>query len=342
MSDESNGSKITLSRRKALAGIGTIGTASALGLGGTYAQFTDTEENTATFTAGGIDGTISWTGSYSGNEVDDALEHVDTSGEGVEGSVHFSDVKPGDYGSVNFAIEVENNPAWVASCLDYSNNDDYKIFEPEAEADDDLNESDINVDGDGELDGEPAESTGELAQNLLTIPFYDSDDTSRFFDSEGAKKSFGEDSDFATPIDFWSNSEDKSGPDDYLAPRTVANVARSAGSLNTIVWNGEESYTCEAPDGASVADGCVFLDGSLAGEEHPDSTDNTRKVSPLQPGDTLYFGYDFHLPFETGNKVQGDRLDIHFGFNFMQVRHTEAPEFGNYSPGSNTPNGSDS
>jgi len=333
MSDESNGSKVTLSRRKALAGIGTIGTASALGLGGTYAQFTDTEAESITFTAGGIDGSLTWSGSYNGNKLEDMV-NVDTSGEGVDGTVHFEDLKPGDYGSFNFGIEVQNNPAWVASCLDYSNNIDYTNFEPEIAADDDVNET--NIGSNGSLAGEPAMTPGELAQNLLVIPYYDSDGSTRFFDSGGMST---EDlpSNFAVPSQFWANSASGSAPEDYLAPRTIADVAGSAGSLSTQMWNGGDPISIDAPEGASVGDGCVFLDGAQAGGS---SADNTRPVSELQPGDTLYFGYDFHLPFDTGNVAQGDRVDLDFGFNFLQARHTEAPEFGSYDPGANNPNDS--
>ena len=333
MSDDNTGSKVTLSRRKALAGIGTIGTASALGLGGTYAQFTDTEENSVTFTAGGIDGTLSWSGSYNGKDVDSHLDHVTTDIEGsdVGGTVHFSDIKPGDYGSVNFEIEVQNNPAWVASCLDYSNNIDYVNYEPEADVDGDVNKRNTGSDSKATTPGE-----GELAQNLLTIPYYDSDGSSQFFDSHGMNT---EDlpSNFAVPNNFWSNSESGGEPASYLSPRYVDDVAKSGGSLNTKQWNGGDPITVEAPEGASVGDGCVFLDGAQASGGN---NNNTRGVSVLQPGATLYFGYDFHLPFDTGNVAQGDRVDIDLGFNFLQSRHTEAPDFGSYSPGSNTPNDS--
>jgi len=335
MSDKDTGSKITLSRRKALAGIGTIGTASALGLGGTYAQFSDTETESVTFTAGGIDGTLSWSGSYNGEDVESHLDNVttDTEGSDVGGTVHFSDIKPGDYGSVNFEIEVQNNPAWVASCLDISDNIDHANFEPEIAADG--NVTAVNVNGDGGLSGDPATTDGELAQHLLTLPYYDSDGNSQFFDSNGMNTG-NLPSDFAVPSEFWSNSE---GPnaEDHLAPKTLKNAAESDGSLNTKEWNGGEPMSIDAPAGASVGDGCVFLDG---GQATQGSSDNSRGVSELKPGDKLYFGYDFHLPFETGNVIQGDQVDIHFGFNFLQVRHTENPEFGSYSPGSNTPNGS--
>jgi predicted ribosomally synthesized peptide with SipW-like signal peptide len=322
MSDE----KFSISRRKALAGLGTIGVAGGLGLGGTYAQFTDTEENSVTFTAGGIDGTIEWSGHYNGNDVTGDLTNVSV-GEGasdVNGTVHFEDIKPGDFGCVNFKITVQNNPAWVASCLDYSNDIDYKNYEPEIEADDEVSTT-----------GE-SETPGELADNMLTIPYYDSDGSCQFFDQNGVELPDA----CTVPSGFWSNAENdgsSGGDDGYLAPRTIADVASSGGWKNTIRWNSGDQFEIPAPEGASVGEGCVFLDGGQAGE---DSTDNTRTASVLQPGDELYFGYDFHLPFETGNVAQGDRMDLHLGFNFLQARHTEAPNFGSYSPGENTPNDS--
>jgi len=52
----------------------------------------------------------------------------------------------------------------------------------------------------------------------------------------------------------------------------------------------------------------------------------------LKPGDTLNFGYDFHIPFGVGNEIQGDRCSVKLDFQFIQSRHTEAPDFTSYSP----------
>jgi predicted ribosomally synthesized peptide with SipW-like signal peptide len=329
--------RIRISRRKALVGLGSIGLASAGAGLGTYAQFTDQEENSATFTAGGIDGEISWAGSYNGNEVTGQLENVRVEGNDVVGDVHFTDVKPGDYGCVNFGITVSNNPAWVASCLHVTENIDNRVFEPEVEADDDLVEEQIGDTG--------VESSGELAQNMLTLPYYDSDGSCTFFDSGGPVAPDEPDNVF-TASEFWSNTQDaqhigsgttEDGTEYYLAPRTVWDVSQNLRSIDTAHWTPRDQSLdmIQAPNGASVGTGCVMLEGDAA--DGDDTSNNTQGVSPLQPEATLNFGYDFHLPFQTGNKVQGDRMTLSFAFKFLQVRHTEAPEFGSYSPGSNTP-----
>jgi predicted ribosomally synthesized peptide with SipW-like signal peptide len=268
--------EFSLSRRKALAGLGSIGAATALGGIGTLAQFTDTEESSVTFTAGGIDGEIEWSGSYNGNHVGGQLENVEVDDDTVMGDVHFSDVKPGDYGCVNFGITVENNPAWVASCLDVRENVDHKIYEPEARADDDIGLGSV-----GQVSTDP--NSGELAQNMMTIPYYDSDGTCRFFDSGGPKLD-APSYDCAVPSVYWSNAEDGSeSGDDYLAPRSVWDVSQNVRAKNTKVWNSDEQTvkTISAPNGTSVGTGCVFLDGQQAGGP---SDDNTRPASPLSPG----------------------------------------------------------
>jgi hypothetical protein len=173
------------------------------------------------------------------------------------------------------------------------------------------------------------EDGGELAENIYTIPYYDSDNECQFFDSNGPPSNLPDD--FTVPSNFWSNSEEG------LAPRTIKDVATSEGSLNTIQWNSGDLEEIVAPDGTTVGKGCVFLDGEQAGEG---STDNTREASGLKPGKKLYFGYDFHMPFDTGNVAQGDKMTLDFGFKFLQKRQTDGPNFGTYSPGSNTPSDS--
>jgi predicted ribosomally synthesized peptide with SipW-like signal peptide len=371
MSDDNNGS-FELSRRKALAGLGGIGTATALGGIGTYAQFTDTEEQAVTFTAGGIDGELTWSGSYNGNPVEDGLENVTVgpSSEGVPGGVEvdvaFTDVKPGDFGCVNFGITVANNPAWVAACLDVVADTDGDEFEPEAEIEDpngdgtyeqgdfpQADEGDPQTDSPssgGDLYGRAGK--GELAENIYTLPYYDSDGECVFFDPD-EEPTFDPESigDFTTPSAFWSNSQPDGvssnnlaamdtadGTEYYLAPRSLRSVSSSLSVADTAHWNSnsKELTIDNAPAGTNVDLGCMMLDG----EGSNNDSNNTQGVAALQSGTTLNFGYDFHMPFATGNEVQGDKLTLKMGFIFLQTRHTEAPDFGTYSPASNTPNGS--
>jgi predicted ribosomally synthesized peptide with SipW-like signal peptide len=153
--------------------MGSIGVAAALGLGGTYAQFTDTEEETFAFTAGGVDGKIRMGASYNGQDIQSfndgyeggELRNVEApDGEGVGAELHLTDIKPGDYGCFTFLIKVENNPAWAASCIGYDHSRDGEVFEPEVEADDDLSEDQI-----GHTD---VGSHGEIPENMLVLPFY--------------------------------------------------------------------------------------------------------------------------------------------------------------------------
>jgi predicted ribosomally synthesized peptide with SipW-like signal peptide len=336
--------EFSLSRRKALAGLGSIGAAAALGGIGTYAQFSDTEESSFTFTAGGVDGTIDFSASYNGDDVSSGSSAVvpNTSEKIVSENeaglgLSFNDMKPGDYGSILFELTVENNPAWVASCVGVASDTDGEVYEPELEAEQSAETGSVpNADV-----GNMAETDGELTENTWIIPFYDSDFSSTFFDSDGPDLS-GYKSEGATSSAFWSNSEGTyaaSPPrtDGYLQPRTIADVVSSPGSVHTRQWNGNSGISdqIDAPDGASVGNGCVMLDGGLTAGQ--DSSDNSRYVQPLQPGDTMYFGYDWHIPFETGNVVQGDSMEVHLPFKFLQTRHTSTPEFGTYSPGDNTP-----
>lgn len=292
MTDQDDGSHVTLSRRKALAGLGTIGAAGALGIGGTYAQFTDTEQDAITFTAGGIDGTIEMASGYNGNAVEGAENlanlELEETGDGVGSKLHLTDVKPGDYGSCCFAITVENNPAWVGSCVGYSNNSDGTEYEPEVEAET----------GDPEHDPDQ----GELHENILMIPFYNDELVAEFFDSgwRPPNSAFeeGPDGDWIakgdTPEEIWEAYQgyhegtspafwdSREGENDCIYPLTLRNVAVSHLEQGTVQWasgDGSDYEYVNEPDGSDVGPGCVLLQGSLA--DGGNTAVDEQGVSPL-------------------------------------------------------------
>lgn len=347
MSDDKN---FSVSRRKALAGIGTIGAATALGGLGTMSAFTDTEDAQIDFTAGGIDGTLTAHLAYNGEDVQGGLTpEIVEEGAGVQ--LVLDDVKPGDFGSLCFDLTVTNNPAWLASCIGIEVDEDHDSYEPEVAADAEVSPSDVGVGGGyGPLHNSPH---GELAENLLVIPFYRDSCPSNFWDPDGLNQDgepqLGAPHDVSysdllsvnavgTNAAFWNSRE---GTEDFaeLQPLTLREAAEADLALDTIEWNNPDPSIerAGAPEGSSADPGCVFLDGAAANS----STNNDdREASPLQPGDVLSFGYDWHIPFGVGNDVQGDRVVANLGFTFAQLRHTEAPEFSNvYSPGSNAPSG---
>jgi hypothetical protein len=48
----------------------------------------------------------------------------------------------------------------------------------------------------------------------------------------------------------------------------------------------------------------------------------------------MNFGFDWHLPYDTGNQVQTDSVNIYFTWVFQQLRHSEGPEGPfTYAPG---------
>jgi len=343
MAEDNDG--IRLSRRKALAGLGSIGAATALGGVGTFAQFTDTEADDVTFTAGGIDGHVQAGARYNGNVIqdfsgtdftdknEDSLDNVGFEESGAIGlDFNLTDVKPGDYGCFAFKITVENNPAWVAACLGYANDTDAAAYEPEADVDG--NHAEVDKFG----PKTDYDSPGELAESILTIPFYkgasapssgskfdpciffdDEDETFDHMKYEGSQA-------VQTPTQFWDNSEDG------LVPATLHNAAGFK-MLDTQAWNDSTDTHYDVDDSITVDSGCVFLNG-----DNP-SYDNQQGAAPLKPGDEIWMGWDWHIPFDVGNVVQGDSLDLQLGFVFGQTRHTESAELSNiYSPGDNTPN----
>jgi hypothetical protein len=271
----------------------------------------------------------------------------------------------------------------VASCIDIVSDLDGRAYEPESEIEDldadgnftssDSSDVDYEVQA-GDYDPIPglsenfdratsggqaqqdtdlygAPGVGEMAENLLVMPYYDSDGTCTFFDDNGPVNVLSKNTEMFTPTNFWSNSQQgigfqdkpfttEDGEEYWLVPRLIRG-ASNVSAADTAHWKADDNDTLRienAPEGTEVGEdsGCVMLEGDIAtGGSNP--SNNTQGVSPLQPGNDLNFGYDWHLPFATGNEVQGDELEVSFSFLFLQTRHTEAPNFGSYSPGSNTP-----
>ncbi|WP_254543488.1 SipW-dependent-type signal peptide-containing protein [Halomarina pelagica] len=344
---------IRLSRRKMLAGLGTIGVASTVAGLGSYAAFSDDAQAKATFTAGDLDGTVRWSASYNGEIVDqsqgDEGDHNDLAdGHPVriqarpeEGLVGLSvqDLKPGDFGSIVFELSVETNPAWVTSCIGYENDDDNGINNPESYSDDPQARP-------GHVTDDRGEGEGELADALLVLPFYDADVRSSFFDGDNpgvyrvdagryeCNPEYVRDYADGTTAEFWDNAEECT-----FLPQTVAEVAKHPLKGGTVLWNypGATQFIAKVlgvPYDGEYGRGCTLLNGAQRG-----NTDNTQVpedlVQPLMPvvdsageehpENVVRFGYDWHLPYTVGNEVQTDQLDVLFGFHFQQYRHNRNP-----------------
>lgn len=139
--------KLNLSRRSMLAGLGTIGIASAGAGLGTSAYFNDTESiSNNAVTAGELDLQLDWKNFYYGDELyTDVQEPTDDPGP----MYTLDDVKPGDFGGGCISLHISDNPAYVWAGCEILSNAENGVNDPESE---------VDSDDDGDWDGELAES----------------------------------------------------------------------------------------------------------------------------------------------------------------------------------------
>ena len=135
-----------ITRRRALAGLGTIGLASAGAGLGTSALFSDTESFTDnTITAGTLDMTVTASVEAANQYWQDNanLEQLSATADGdaVTG-LQVSDVKPGDWGIICFDISIADNPGYLMITTENLVSEENGYTEPEGE----------DNDGNGELE----------------------------------------------------------------------------------------------------------------------------------------------------------------------------------------------
>jgi predicted ribosomally synthesized peptide with SipW-like signal peptide len=159
--------KYELSRRKALAALGTIGVAGAGAGMGTSALFSDEEEFTNNqLTAGTLDLVVDYATSRSSLNDSDQTGYVD--GDPASYSYTLADVKPGDSGGLVFCPKIIDNPGylWVGSD-DGPTSSENGYEEPEPSSNSELDDPVLDA------LSEPGESSGsgEL-ENAISASVY--------------------------------------------------------------------------------------------------------------------------------------------------------------------------
>ncbi|WP_436909659.1 SipW-dependent-type signal peptide-containing protein [Halosimplex marinum] len=231
MSDKEFG----LSRRQMLAGLGTIGVASAGAGLGTTALFSDEESFEGnSVTAGTLDlsvtASVEAANEYWAEQVDLAELEATADGEAVTG-IQVSDVKPGDWGIVCFEFEVGDNPGYVRTRTEGLETSENGYTEPEPT--------------DGNDPDEP-EGAGEL-QDFMLAEVY------RSFDA-------GADSD--PPRSYLSPSGgDPAAPEGSTLQETYDTfsdgvIMRDGDGEPLVVGSDPEEGT---PDGPGSAEWCLLL-----------------------------------------------------------------------------------
>ena len=169
----SNDSKYSLSRRKALLGLGTIGVAGAGAGVGTSALFSDEEEFTNnSIQAGTLDLRVDFATSRS--SLNDQNQSGFVNGDPASYSYTLADAKPGDSGGLVFCPKIIDNPGylWVGS-TDGPTSNENGYEEPEPSSNSELNDPVLDA------LSEPGESSGsgEL-ENAISVDVYAVDTTS--------------------------------------------------------------------------------------------------------------------------------------------------------------------
>ena len=159
----SNDSKYSLSRRKALLGLGTVGVAGAGAGVGTSALFSDTESfEDNTLTAGELNLIVDYGTSVDSTNASAAIDGGQANNGTIDGDVSaeyvLGDVKPGDGGFLAFCPKVVDNPAWLWAGSNGLTDSENGLTEPEGE-----------VDSTG---GDPGDGNGELSENIQVTVSY--------------------------------------------------------------------------------------------------------------------------------------------------------------------------
>jgi predicted ribosomally synthesized peptide with SipW-like signal peptide len=139
--------KIGLTRRQALAGLGTIGIASAGAGLGTSALFSDTESfDGNTITAGTLDLKVDYASYWDQGSA--GTGQVTGTADGSAVTAELSDVKPGDSGLIALCPRIETNPAYLWLCGELTSSQENGYTEPEPEDDNGEGELEEAVDVD--------------------------------------------------------------------------------------------------------------------------------------------------------------------------------------------------
>jgi predicted ribosomally synthesized peptide with SipW-like signal peptide len=294
-------SDFDISRRKALAGLSTIGIASAGAGLGTTAYLNDTESFEGnSLTAGTLNLKVSAELVFTNTDASSVSVDI-TETDGDSGFfLSISDVKPGDRYIFQTDYEVTGNPSYlkVDTAEQNDNENGYEAAEPSSGP----NEEDMNDSGGG----------GELDELLQTGIYSAGTDV-----GGGSLQTIPSDGDLSGSGSFGTNSIASSGISEMGATTTAnASSVGDPATLNTVLnenLNPDGTYGDETstPSGSPVLNGMVVQDG-------------TGDPAVLATG-TYRFAWDLNLPATVENVVQGDSVTFSIGGTVEQARNNSQP-----------------
>ena len=338
--------KYTLSRRKALLGLGTIGVAGAGAGVGTSALFSDEEEfNENQITAGTLDMAVTAevvaTNEYW--ESEGILGNPVTADGDVVQKFQLDDVKPGDWAIICFTVDsVGDNPFYLTIHGDADEYAEKEGQNSEPENQEELgqpNQGNTTETVDNGFESVTA-TNAELGDKLLAMVWGSWDGTAPSQGTQSGGKSdlsgLSNDTNLGTSGNLPNFS--------YQEPDEDGNVSGNSDVNYTDVreWYFGEDQDPNNPQsnivsGSGINNGIASGDGILVGSPaEVGSTDYDPASSLLTDPDDddegeLVFYLLLELPSEVGNEIQGDAVKGNLRFNAEQVRNNDDPRSGRNS-----------
>ncbi|WP_082678871.1 SipW-dependent-type signal peptide-containing protein [Halobacterium sp. CBA1132] len=225
--------KVKLTRRRVLAGLGTIGVAGAAAGLGTSAYLNDTESfEDNTITAGTLDMSVTATVEAASSYWSSAVDLSATAdGEAVSG-VTIDDVKPGDWGIICFDVSIEENPGYLQVSTAELTSSENGYTEPEG--------SDESAE-EGELD--------DAILATIWDSYDDSGDRSGLSGLDGTTNVDG-----GSQAESWNSSRDEGGVVDDDTHYTTLREAYDTYSTGVTLGGSEE------PTSTNAAELCLLLE----------------------------------------------------------------------------------
>ncbi|WP_276258507.1 SipW-dependent-type signal peptide-containing protein [Haloglomus litoreum] len=278
-----------LTRRKALAGLATVGAAGAGAGLGTSALFNDTESFLNNSIQAGtlnlqVNGQL-----IASNYADAPGPTVTKDGDTPKAVIELSDVKPGDYYVYCFEMIVQGNPGYV------------QVFSGGLDSNEGTGP---NANPEPETNTDPSDG-GELDDLLLTTLWQSFDGPT---DGTGTRE------DLANLLPETNDDSDSVETVSYQMPAAIPGPEYGAVS-------GTVDYTTFSQVYERFDGGVTIVDGSgmplAIGSGDPSSSGD-------EP-DRLFMYLLLELPAEVGNEVQGDELSFDLEFVAEQTRNNDVP-----------------
>lgn len=320
-----------LTRRKALAGLATVGAAGAGAGLGTSALFSDEEEFTGNqFTAGTLDmavtgEVVAQNGEY---PVDIRGDPVTADGSVVDSKLVVQDVKPGDWFIVEFTVDsVAENPFYITLHGDTLEEREGAATDPENGVDGDTSDDGWDV-----IQPDHSGTNAELGDKLL-ISYWEQWGGTGLADLENLDNITN-----AATNDFYVGTRgalaNGGDPDEdgVVVGQTSPEVEYT--NAREFYYGDPSTTTSNDPLGNGFASGDGILVGGTTDPVEVGSTDSSeitrrRMSDPDSDGEAeLVFYLAFEIAEEVGNEIQGDAVRGNLRFNAEQVRNNSDPRSG--------------